>query len=561
MASRKNLNLQKGKTNVQNSAKDLKIRLRELPAHRLIEIVERFLSGLSKRQQLEFLNLLPSIEVQDLEALLPYANDDDFLEIVEEFCDRVREGSFVDGAGYDPDEGEYRGFGDDSWSDEMDELFEYTERYFLARRYRAAEKAYELLFECIELEVNEGGYYFTTSDPQGALSTDLNKARTNYFQSLCHIYTGEELADKIIDGIRDYRDIGSNQPNLKGLFAGEEKIIGWLERALLAIPSRDNPETGLSSLDLPAEFLRQIYRDFKSPGELERFVEEYGESHPWAYEDIVRLFVGEENWEKVLFWANKGLVGESSKKRERNAILADYKARSAEQLGKPQSVSALWEAFEHAPSAQRYVNLRQKAIGKKWQEYYPKIVQRLTHDLSGPVSGRQLQENRLLVEVLLAEGEYEKALALTGKRRFVSFDDDSEDASNAAVIFLLYSVVGEKGDYREQYPEIAKRLNKSSEFIRLSGRELFKNAPSPEGRDRQINWIKDLIRPRIDYVLRNKMQYLYREAACEAKLIEELHRFQGRDDLARGFIEGLYAQYRYHRNFKAELRKLRLTIS
>ncbi len=120
----------------------LKEQLRQLSVDQLVEIVEKFLARLGEKERLEFMNLLPSVCSEDLERQLPYRRDEDFLEAIEDFCERVRNEEFVEyGAGYDPDEGEYHGFGDDSWIEEMDALFEAAELYFLARRYGIAEKA------------------------------------------------------------------------------------------------------------------------------------------------------------------------------------------------------------------------------------------------------------------------------------------------------------------------------------------------------------------------------------------------------------------------------------
>lgn len=244
-------------------------KLRQLSIDQLIEIVEKFLARLDEKQQLEFMNFLPSVSSDDLESRLPYSRDEDFLEAIEDFCERVRNEEFVEyGAGYDPEEGEYHGFGDDSWIEEMDELFETAEIYFLARHYRTVEKAYQLLFGCLEIESEEDGYYFTTSGPQAALDTDLMKARKRYFESLCHLYTGEALAEKIINGLAEYRYIGEKPPDLKELFPEGGEVIQLLEEALIKMPSRDNPDTILTALDHPAELLRQIYTHFRSLEEL-----------------------------------------------------------------------------------------------------------------------------------------------------------------------------------------------------------------------------------------------------------------------------------------------------
>jgi hypothetical protein len=545
---------------------DLKERLKQLSRDQLADIIERFFAQLNDKQRLEFLNLLPTTRSEDLESQLPYSRDEDFLSEIEDFCDRVRNEEFVKyGAGFDPDEGEYHGFGDDSWIDEMDELFDAAEVYFLARHYGTAEKAYQMLFDCLEIESREGGYYFTTSDPQAALSTDLIKARDHYFHSLCHLYRGETLAGKIIDGLREYCYIGNKSPDLKELFPDGGDVIGLLEEELIKMPSRDDPNTILTALDQPAELLRQIYTNFRSLEELERFTQQHGKKHPWAYEDLVRAYAEKEDWQKVLYWANQGLSSRASKKKSRNAILGDYKAQAAQELGDPAALSALWEAFDNETSLERYLSLRKAAKTQgQWDKYYPRLIQRLTHNISGDsVLVGHLWDNRLLVEALLVEGEYDRAVEQAAYPRFLSFEDERGDARKSVVDFLLHSVTRttSKDACAAQYPEITKQLNKPSDFIRQLKEELFQDSLSESDRNRQIDWIVQILKLRINQIVSNKWQHAYADAARNARLIEELYRFQGRIDKAQSFITSLHTQYQRYRNFRAELRKLGLNLS
>src|SRR5262249_55979542 len=117
------------------------------------------------------------------------------------------------------------------------------------------------------------------------------------------------------------------------LFPEGGEVIDLLEAALLKQSSQDDDRTILSALDLTAEMLCQIYTHFRSLKELDSFAGRYGEKHPWAYENLVQAYANRKNWRKVFYWADRGLSGKGSRKKERNAILADYKARAAAQIG------------------------------------------------------------------------------------------------------------------------------------------------------------------------------------------------------------------------------------
>jgi len=541
-----------------SKAGELKEQLKRLSSDQLVEIVEKFLALLGEKQRLEFLNLLPSVKSEDLEVHLPYDDDDDFIAEVDDFFERLGNEEFVEYVAYDPEEGAHRGYGDDSWIEEMDRLFETAELYFLAHRYDTAEQAYQKLFECFDIE----RYCFTTSNPQAALKTDLTKARRHYFESLRRLYSGSEMAEKIIEGFSQYRYIGKKPPQLQELFPKDSEVIRLLEATLIKKPSRDEAETILTALDLTAEMLRQIYKHFRSLEELDRFAETHGEKHPWAYEDLVQAYAAKKDWQKVFDWADRGLSGKGSGKKERNALLADYKARAAGRLGDPSSaLSALWDAFRNEADVERYVALRKAAMAAgEWEAYYPRVIERLTHDFSSKsYSLDQLWDNRLLVEALLAEGEYDRAVK-QASRSDISSWDETGDARKSVVDFFLHSVTRASGAEANttRHPEIARRLGKPTEFVKRLGEELFREPLSATDRDRQIEWIVQMVRPRIDRIVNSKSQHEYADAAHDAMLIAELHRFQGQSGKAQSLIAGLHAQYLRHRNFRAELKKLGL---
>jgi hypothetical protein len=211
------------------------------------------------------------------------------------------------------------------------------------------------------------------------------------------------------------------------------------------------------------------------------------------------------------------------------------------------------------------VALRQAAKARgEWDEYYTRLIKRLTHDISGnSVLVGHLYDNRLLVEAMLVEGEYQQAIEKANQRHAVSYWDNKENAPKSVVDFFLHSITRaiDKETYAEQYPEIKKRLAKPAEFIKHIGEEPFVGDLSGSDRDRQIEWIVQMVNLHIDGIVRGQMRDIYDRAAHDAKLIEEVYRLHEQHDREQQFIIELHkTRYPRHNSFRAELRKLGLDV-
>jgi|GEM_PF-2763099 hypothetical protein len=69
--------------------------------------------------------------------------ENELLERIQKLYDALANDEYAEyEAGYDPDYSEYRGFGDDSWIDEMDSLFAAATALYRAENYRDAAIVY-----------------------------------------------------------------------------------------------------------------------------------------------------------------------------------------------------------------------------------------------------------------------------------------------------------------------------------------------------------------------------------------------------------------------------------
>jgi len=147
--------------------------LRHFTHEEIVALVRDFLAGLDEKQQIRFLNLVAQGPRPLVTEALGLGEAEDLLDEVQALHDAIADDEYVEySAGYDPEYGEYRGFGDDSWINEMDNLFAAATSFFRAGQFKAAADAYVALFDIFHL--SEDGYHFTRPDPVEALHTDVD---------------------------------------------------------------------------------------------------------------------------------------------------------------------------------------------------------------------------------------------------------------------------------------------------------------------------------------------------------------------------------------------------
>ena len=271
-------------------------RLQHYNRDELLALIWDFLSSRDEDDLAEFLDLMRQKSRPAAPEPLELQDADDLLGSIEELHDAIANDEYVEyGSGYDPDYGEYRGFGDDSWIDEMDSLFAATTSLYRAGNYQTAAAAYMALFDIFGL--SEDGFHFTRPDPPAALHTDLNLMKQHLFTAL-GMLNPDPAATVLEDAGDDDQTLiglssnlsfyGSDRYALLDAWARHPKWMRGLEAHLLHLcrqPARqDEPFYGLSH---PAELLRECYRRSHSLAERERLCQEIGPQQGWPYEDLI----------------------------------------------------------------------------------------------------------------------------------------------------------------------------------------------------------------------------------------------------------------------------------
>lgn len=191
----------------------------------LLKEVEKRIDGLSKEELKAILlmkakNLKPTEREFFLAELSPEkkaevaADDDTLLTDIDDFVKRIKDGKYSVGWGWDDEIHDEREWGDESWADEMDELFERTDEVFLSGDIKLARQAYGKLLKAFHMG-EETGHFPGQLSPTEMVETDLDEARIRYLRALYETTHKKERAKVIFEEIDDIRYIGSSDFNLK----------------------------------------------------------------------------------------------------------------------------------------------------------------------------------------------------------------------------------------------------------------------------------------------------------------------------------------------------------
>jgi hypothetical protein len=112
------------------------------------------------------------------------------VEDIEGFLGRLDSCAYIQGWGWDGDLHDERSFGDESWADEMDELFKRAEAAFLEGGLTLARAAFGLLLKSFERHA-EG--FCGPEKPEEMLNTDVGEAKARYLRA---VYETTPLTDR-----------------------------------------------------------------------------------------------------------------------------------------------------------------------------------------------------------------------------------------------------------------------------------------------------------------------------------------------------------------------------
>jgi hypothetical protein len=544
-------------------------RLQHYNRDELMALIWDFLSSRDEDDLTGFLDLMRQKSRPMVVEPLELQDADDLLGSIQDLHDAIANDEYVQyGSGYDPDYGEYRGFGDDSWIDEMDSRFAATTSLYRAGDYQTAVAAYMALFAIFGLA--EDGFHFTRPDPPAALHTDLNLMKQHLFTALGLLNpdpaarvledTGYDDDDRTLLGLSSNLSFyGGDRYTLLDAWALHPEWMRGLEAHLLHLcrqPARqDEPIYGLGHA---AELLRETYRRSHSLAEREALCQKIGPQQGWPYEDLIGALQAQEQWAQVLAWADDGLSKLPPHSIYRPKLEA-ARGTALLHLDRPaEALAALQSLFTRKREVAIYLTLRAAAQATgAWAQLYPQLTAEVEQQVLADVANRtsgftvgSLMVAALLGYAHLLEGQIEWAVAWAVRPDIPVGWMDGDLTSTVASGLLR---MGLAAAHAKPDEVLRAALGGAPTIIREQGEQLDASALSLPP-DLLLDGAVRVYERLLERAVAGRTRDSYAVAGSYAKVIRAIRTLQGRTGAFDAYYQRLFETYPRLPAFKDELR-------
>jgi hypothetical protein len=491
------------------------------------------------------------------------------LEEIDALAQRVEDGDYCDGWGWDDDLHEERDWGDESWSEEVDAFFRKTRAFLLAGEYQTAEAAYRKLFAILDLGREPGRL---PGDPnyRNMLEADLDEETAAFLRTIYHLTPLQERAVALYDAMREYCD-----------YFSKIKLVDICEVADAPLPDFE-------------EFLRDWIQlleteDDKCVGMLLQeavllqgglpalidFARQYVNKFPETYLEWIATVEQQNDLDALLPVVREGLA----------KIPRDYQAR-AEVARTLVRIGKAWkdrqlelegcrEGFISSPSTPRLVDLYLIAHEEDCFEEIRSIAEaRIDELIKGGKDGRSScfysEQNyawvspELLYNAWLLGGNYEKVFEECQGQAPLGWS--SGQNPRPYLINFMLAVLSGEGSYSQvlslQWDETFKNIGGrvDSEYpqkYRQAVRRLQKTLQlTREQEEFYLKWCIDQIGQRTDAIVGNKYRGSYYKAAQLLTAAAETLANRGRKQEGLDLVERYRYKYFRHSAFKGEIVRL-----
>ncbi|MCD4751090.1 MAG: hypothetical protein K8R59_17090 [Thermoanaerobaculales bacterium] len=335
-------------------------RLEELPHESIKNLLLAHARGLTRSERSAFHNMLLT-DVPVATENIVIEPDGELLDDISSLRQNLSDGSYYDGWGWDDEIHDERSFGDESWVDEMDALFDRAAGEFWARNYELACTAYGRLLTIFDMS-EDGGTFSGPRPPEEMVESDLDEAAARYLRCLYHTTKPKERVPALSDAVRKLALLYVARVSMKAVIDAEVDSLPGLARFFdewkTALTTMETGRFSGSYIDNPLRrrLLREVFALDGGADGLAELARKDGSHHAEAYHDWVTALIDSGRNEEALAAAQEG--AEKILQNRLKAKMCDRLAELASELGRTQvSVNARRKAWRIEPKQSRLQDL------------------------------------------------------------------------------------------------------------------------------------------------------------------------------------------------------------
>lgn len=493
------------------------------------------------------------------------AVSDTLIEEIDAFAQRVEEGEYCEGWGWDEEIREERDWGDESWASEMDDFFGKARDLLFEGNAVLAEKAYVKLFDILAMG-QEPGHLPGNPDFSLLLESDLDEQLALFLQAIYRSAPAAERSELLYQAIDDYGYL-STAPGLSlqqivnacvdPLPDYECFLNDWI--AFLTEHERSG-----------SKLLREAILLRGGNDALAKFAREHAERHPQAYIDWLEALEKQEAaLDERIDAAEEALA----------AIPTDYivraqaglfLARLGEQFGDREMKLKGYEAsFYSDPSIRGLLDVYLAAIEcGKLETVRDRVEERISAIRFKKWSGSSERERAtstvregLVQHADLFGGRYDRVYSICQGKEALGWSW----ANHPILAFSAFSMVALAGkaasstslmlywEYAIRYTEDAVDASYIEKYKKVAAYVMEEHLFTKKQEEVYLQWCTDITGQRVDAIVSNQHRGSYWKAAAMLAGMADVFVCRGVESEGRQLLATYMTRYPRHSAFKSEL--------
>ena len=414
--------------------KELEQRIGKLSKDELLRILVAHGKTVKSSERRAFLSLFdtpPPTEVRKSDS----EDDKTLLEDVRAFIADLESGMYYEGTGFDEETRDYRSYGDESWVDEMDDLFARVGAAFVQGEREIAAEGYGLLLHAFDLGEEDGCFCGATSAEE-MVATDITEAKARYLRAIYETTPAKDRPAKILHEMHAMRHRGIGDMGIRAVIEADAGpmpdwdvfIPAWIK----LLKGQDDDEMGLILLEMSRRLLREAVLIKDGVDGLARLAGEQGACDPKIFGDWIEALLKQERKGEAKDVARRAV--DTVKDPAAKATFAEQWAALADSA--EDCLEAARIAWRSEPSGPRLLmlnSLKSQSIDES--------VHRMTEEVRHWRTGEPTLNDRLAALLLILAGQYDEAVDLMAKSKPLGWSS-YEHSGPVTYPFVLLAVAG-----------------------------------------------------------------------------------------------------------------------